>query len=402
MSTATYLAESVHQNKALSKTGLLERLFTHWFKGMVYNQIWEDPKVDAEALHLDTDSRILTISSGGCNILNYLTHTPAHITAVDLNDCHLKLAQLKIAGIRHFTHEEFFRFFGQANQPGNSDLYFQKLRNHLDDATQEYWENPWPMTRLRYFTQNLYNFATMGYFLRLIHGAALVLGVDSTAILRAKSLEEQAEIFDRDIAPFFDSAFMKSVTKLPFFLHALGVPPRQYELFVAETQGKVLEEYKKRVRRMACDFPIQTNYFAWQAFGRKYDVDNRQGIPDYMKAEHFANLKANIHKVATTNTKLTPFLEAQSPGSFNRFVFLDAQDWMTNDELNELWSEVARVAPVGGRVIFRTGTSSSPLEEALAPELMARFRYYPEQSKAFHAQDRSSIYGGFHLYEKIA
>ena len=55
------LKYAVPQNPA-SRLGILERLFTFWFKGFVYNQIWEDPRVDAAALELDDQSRILTLS----------------------------------------------------------------------------------------------------------------------------------------------------------------------------------------------------------------------------------------------------------------------------------------------------------------------------------------------------
>ena len=70
------IAQAVNAGPLGTKQGLLERAFTLWFSGFVYNQIWEDPWVDVEAMQLDADSRILTISSGGCNVLNYLLSGP--------------------------------------------------------------------------------------------------------------------------------------------------------------------------------------------------------------------------------------------------------------------------------------------------------------------------------------
>ena len=80
------IATAVNARSITTKQGLLEHLFKLSFGGFVYNQIWEDPQVDAEAMQLDADSRIMTISSGGCNVLNYLAHGVASIDAVDLND----------------------------------------------------------------------------------------------------------------------------------------------------------------------------------------------------------------------------------------------------------------------------------------------------------------------------
>jgi len=151
VATKTYLKDAVHHHRAASKTGLLERLFTLWFRGFIYNQIWEDPRVDAEAMQLDGDSRILTISSGGCNVLNYLKHEPAKIAAIDLNNCHMALTRLKLAGLQHLpTYEDFYLFFGLANDRRNFENYRAHLRDKLDDNTLRFWErSAWPSASSR-------------------------------------------------------------------------------------------------------------------------------------------------------------------------------------------------------------------------------------------------------------
>ena len=37
---------------------------------LVYNQCWEDPAVDRQALRLTRDDRVLVITSAGCNALD--------------------------------------------------------------------------------------------------------------------------------------------------------------------------------------------------------------------------------------------------------------------------------------------------------------------------------------------
>lgn len=95
--TAIGLGAAVHRSKALSHDGILERLFTLAFCGLVYPRILEDPVVDMEALNLSPCDRIITIASGGCNALSYLVANPAKITAVDLNGAHVALNRLKLA-----------------------------------------------------------------------------------------------------------------------------------------------------------------------------------------------------------------------------------------------------------------------------------------------------------------
>jgi S-adenosylmethionine-diacylglycerol 3-amino-3-carboxypropyl transferase len=81
-------------------------------------------------------------------------------------------------------------------------------------------------------------------------------------------------------------------------------------------------------------------------------------------------------------------------------VLLDAQDWMTDAQLNALWAQITRTAGPGARVIFRTAAEPSVLPGRVAAELLDQWSYEEEASRAFCKTDRSAIYGGFHLYVK--
>jgi S-adenosylmethionine-diacylglycerol 3-amino-3-carboxypropyl transferase len=95
------------------------------------------------------------------------------------------------------------------------------------------------------------------------------------------------------------------------------------------------------------------------------------------------------------------FLKQQPNHSYDRFVFLDAQDWMSDEVLNTLWVEVLRVGKPNSRIVFRTAAVDSPLETALKPDIKARIHYEKELSTQLFQQDRSAIYGGFHVYHTL-
>ncbi|MET0375810.1 MAG: DUF3419 family protein, partial [Rhizorhabdus sp.] len=99
--TQKAVAAAMQRHGHLSRQGLLERAFTWAFRGLVYAQIWEDPVVDMAALAITPDSHVVTIASGGCNMLSYLTADPKAIDAVDLNTAHIALGTLKLAAARH-------------------------------------------------------------------------------------------------------------------------------------------------------------------------------------------------------------------------------------------------------------------------------------------------------------
>ena len=383
---------------------MLERLFTLWFRGFVYTQIWEDPRVDAEALQLDDTSRILTISSGGCNVLNYLMHEPARVAAVDLNEAHLALTRLKIAALRHLPHHEaFFRFFGEAASPQNVADYEDHLRPHLDDATRTFWEErTWSglgEPRIHFFENGLYDKGVLPRFQRFASAVSnLVIGRRPEELLNAQSLEEQEQFFETCVAPFFDNAFVRWLGSQPAAVYSLGIPPSQQRIMVEESATDVVDLYRERLKKLVCGFPLSDNYFAWQAFGRRYDTERREALPPYLREENFGRLRYHVDAVETHLTSFADFLREQPDHSFDSFVLLDAMDWMDAATIADLWHEIARVGVPGARIIFRTAGQESVVEPALPNDLRRRFTYEREQSEALHEQDRSAVYGMFHLY----
>jgi S-adenosylmethionine-diacylglycerol 3-amino-3-carboxypropyl transferase len=118
-----------------------------------------------------------------------------------------------------------------------------------------------------------------------------------------------------------------------------------------------------------------------------------------LRREVYEVIRTRIDKVEVHHASLTDFLRRQNAQSLHRYVLLDAQDWMSPAQLASLWAEIDRTADAGdARVIFRTAGAESPLPRKLPAELLAPWLYLEEESRAFHTQDRSSIYGGFHVY----
>jgi len=400
--TNELLEKAAHQKPATTRRGALERLFTLMFQGFVYNQIWEDPVVDLAALDLKPEHRLITIASGGCNVLNYLAANPAQIVAVDLNPNHIALTKLKLAALQYLpNYESFFHFFGRANDKANKAAYDRYLRKHLDDETRAYWEKDRPLRgkRINMFGKNLYRYGLLGRFIGILHAVAKLHGKKLEPILQARTPEEQRRLFERDIAPLFEFKSIKLLSKSPVSLYALGIPPAQYDELVAA--GDPVAVLRERVERLACDFPINENYFAWQAFGRGYDVEHKEAVPDYLREDIYNVIRTRTDKVEVHHASLTDFLQAQAPQSLHRYVLLDAQDWMNNDQITALWREIDRTAHArDARVIFRTAGPDSPLPRKLPADVLAPWTYMEAESRAWHARDRSSIYGGFHVYAR--
>lgn len=399
--TAVGLGAAVHRHRPLSRAGALERLFTMAFRGLVYPQIWEDPVVDLAALKLGPNDRVIAIASGGCNILSYLTADPAEIVAVDLNGAHVALGRLKICALRHLPdYAAFRRFFAEADSRANVAAYDALLRAELDPTSRAYWEGRDALGRRRieFFARNFYRYGLLGWFIGLGHAVARLHGVDPAIILKAKSLAEQRELFEAHLAPIFERRWMRWLMRQPASLYGLGIPPAQYKALSGDSPEGIGAVLRQRLERLACGFDLNTNYFAWQAFGRRYASEPNASLPPYLQRRRFEDVRARTNRVDFRQASVTSLLGDSSAQSFDAYVLLDAQDWMNDSDLNALWTQITRTARPGARVIFRTAADERLLPGRVSAETLRAWRYEEEQSRALGAEDRSSIYGAFHLY----
>ncbi|MBM7067466.1 DUF3419 family protein [Actibacterium sp. 188UL27-1] len=398
-STEERLGAAVHQNTALSKDGMLERAFSRLFRGLVYAQIWEDPVVDMAALQIGPQDNVVCIASGGCNMMSYLTARPSSVTAVDLSPAHVALGRLKIAAAQHLSQAEFYQLFGDADQPGNPALIAQ-LAPHLDAQTRLFWLAPRAPFRPRaqMFRRGFYRNGVLGRFIGAAHVVSGIAGVSYAPFLRAKTMEDQQRFFDKRINPLFDRKVVRWMARQRASLFGLGIPPAQYDKLAADGGGDVIEVLRERVRKLTCDFPVSENYFAWQAFNRGYRKGGQGPVPPYLEADQFEAVQSSAARASITNQSVTDMLADAPSGSKSCYVLLDAQDWMTDAQLNALWSQITRTAAPGARVIFRTGGAADILPGRVVDETLRRWSYDAEASATGFAADRSAIYGGFHLY----
>ncbi len=396
------IGAAVYRSRALSAEGLRERLFALMFSNLVYPQIWEDPAIDLEALALTPESRVVTIASGGCNVLSYLTARPGHIAAIDINAAHVALNRLKLAALRHLPdYDAFYRFFGAADTKANIAAFKRHILPHLDAQTASYWYRRHGLRRgrrIKSFSNNFYRAGLLGGFIGASHLVARLHGVNPRTLLKARTLDEQRRIFDRELAPLFSRRAVRWLVNRPASLYGLGIPPAQYKALGGETKGGMAEVLRQRLERLACGFPLSENYFAWQAFGRRYAPSGAGALPPYLDHANFDALRANTGRVSVHHASLTDHLAASPAGSLDRYVLLDAQDWMGDATLTELWSEITRTARPGARVIFRTAGEATILPGRVPDEILSRWHYAEADSRAWTRRDRSAIYGGFHLY----
>src|SRR3984957_8101234 len=393
------IADAVRNSRGEEEATVWDRLFAIWFRRLVYTQIWEDPVADLAALRLPLGSTIVTISSGGCNALSYLTAQPAQVYAVDLNEAHLALLKLKLAGIRAFSdYSDFWQFFGAANSAANADLYRERLRPWLDPQARAYWDKRNVIGRPRhaYFTDGFYRHGMLGRFIGLAHFAAKLSGIDLAVLLNGKvDAPARLEALNR-LERVFHSPLARLITATPALLFSLGIPPRQRALLGAS--APLNEVLHARLLRLINGHPNETNYFAWQALRRGYAGPGDRCLPPYLQRRQYERIRNGAGLIIPHHANLRQFLEGLPAREVDAVILLDSQDWMAPEEIRALWDAIDRAGSDSARIIFRTAGANSPLEsEELAPLRDIWWRD-EERSDIGFQLDRSGIYGGFHCY----
>jgi len=393
------IADEVRNGRTWYEETVWDRIFAFWFRRLVYTQIWEDPEADLAALQLPLGSTIVTISSGGCNALSYLTAKPAQVYAVDLNEAHLSLLKLKLAGIRAFSnYSEFWQFFGEGASPSNAQLYRDRLWPLLDHRARAYWDKRNIVGRPRhaYFTDGFYRHGMLGRFIGLAHLVAKFAKIDLAALLTGKiDAPERIEALDR-LRSLFHSRLICLLTRTPALLFGLGIPPQQRALLGRD--APLNEVLLERLLRLINGHPNDSNYFAWQALHRSYAGPGDRCLPPYLQQRQFARMRNGAGLIIPIHASLRQFLEGLPAREVDAVVLLDSQDWTAPEEIRNLWDAIDRAGRDQVRVIFRTAGAESPLEGKPLASLREIWCRDEERSAIGFELDRSGIYGGFHCY----
>ncbi len=363
---------------------LLERAI---FNGIVFNMSWEDPEMDRRALRTGPGDTVISISSAGCNPLNFLCQSPDRLLTIDGNPAQNAVVELKLAGIQALDHGTFFDIFAARNPAVASKVYRPRLRPLLSPRSCEFWDKKLWMAH-----RGLYEFGKMGMAARIVRFLFPLLGISRYHIDRffeSTTLAEQRARYARHVAPHLWGPVVERLCKSRWFMYLCGVHPRQLDL-IDERHG-IYEYIKERIEYALTQVPIHDNYFLSVTATGRFRGNH---VPPYLLAENFPILRRNLDRVTVINGLLGPYLDTLPAGSINKFNLLDIFDWMTPELFESTLKSVLRAAAPGARLIYRSGSYELPPPKSIQRHLVE----HAELSRELLAIDRSATYGSFYVF----
>jgi len=363
---------------------------------LVYNICWEDPRCDREIMQIDSDSKIVMITSAGCNALDYLLDDPNEIHCIDLNSRQNALLEFKKALFQHSNYDELYDYFGDGVHAQAQQVYEDSLRDHLPGYAQEFWDK-----KISYFAgkgpkKSFYFRGSSGtlawLFVRYMR-ARKPLYKRIHKLLEAQTLEEQEYWYNKVEAKLFNRAVRWTVSR-HFTLAMAGVPRAQRRLISKEYPGGVSRFITDAVRHVFTKLPIQENYF-WSVYMNGHYTKNC--CPSYLKEENYELLKDRSKRIQTHTTSFSQFLR-ENPGEYSHYVLLDHQDWLAAHDipaLEEEWHFILKNSRPGTKILMR---SAAVRIDFFPPFVKDRIEWILQEELAeVHSKDRVGTYGSVYV-----
>jgi S-adenosylmethionine-diacylglycerol 3-amino-3-carboxypropyl transferase len=372
---------------------LFRTIHSRW---LIYNTSWEDPRIDRQLLRLGDDSRVVMLTSAGCNTLDYLLDSPAEVHAVDVNPRQNALLELKLALIERGDFNDLYAMFGQGAHENFRRVYAD-VRSRLAPESSEFWDE-----KIGYFDANshkrsFYYHGGSGVVAWLLSRYLLRnprLRTGLLDLLDARTLAEQREIYER-IEPMIWGRFVSWLVRQPLTLAMVGVPRPQIRLIERQYPGGVVGYVSDKLRHVATDVLMHDNYF-WRVYLTGSYTSTC--CPNYLKAENFERLCRHAGHVHVHNATVSDFLR-HNPGQYTHFILLDHQDWLAQHDpraLEEEWHLILENSRPGSKILMRSASTHIDFLPKLAQSAL---RFFPELTHGLHQQDRVGTYGSLYFAE---
>lgn len=390
---------------------VVERLSKTWFnlvhgRNIVYNQCWEDPRLDRIALELTPEDRVVVITSAGCNALDYALAGAGHVHAVDMNSKQNYLLDLKLAGLRHLDYPTFWQLFGEGCLPNWNDVYLSALRPNISADARKYWDRKGSLFR-KGRRKSFYFRCTSGTFAWFVNyyiDRVAKMRDAVNALMAAENVEQQKSLFDQyDLAKKLWKPMIKFAMRRDVTLSLLGVPLAQRKQIDEGYPGGILQFVMDRVEAVFTKIPLKDNY-AWRVYlTGKYSPE---ACPEYLKPENFERLKAGVVDHVSTHTNTVQGFLERHDKPITRFVLLDHMDWLSRDPAKKIltaeWQAIVDRSSPNARVLWRSagldGTFINLVEvnvNGQRRKLSEILSYNEALAKELHVKDRVHTYGSF-------
>lgn len=355
---------------------------------LIFTANWEDPESDIKAVDMKPGQSLLTITSGGCNILHFLLYDPEVIYAVDINPAQTWLMELKIAAIKNLSYDDFVSFMG-LQESACRETMFSSLSKDLSPDALHFWKMNLKLVKKGVLLN--------GKFERFIKIAGKLLGLMQgrrkvDKVFTSTNKEEQNKFFKEE----WDNRRWRLLFKLMMNKKRLAKKGLVAEYFHFDDGAQSFSEsFYNRARKALCDIPIKSNYFLSVYFSGKYR--NEISLPAYLMPDNFGHIKRNIDRIKLITADTKYWLEAMPAQSIDGFCLSNICELMSEADTFKLFTEVVRTAKPHAKICFRNLMIPREVPESMKDTVVKN----ETLSAGLLANDRSFVYSKVAAYDLV-
>lgn len=348
---------------------------------LVFAQVREDPCVEMQALAPALGGTIVIVSSGGCTALSLLAAGAHRVVGVDLSRAQNHLVELKYAAIRALERADAIAFLGGQPMAGlRRWRLYGVLASMLTAAAREYWDG-----RRSAIERGVLRAGESERFIALVAAVAaqvIVRRDGVSALLQAGSLSQQRDIFARSWAGWRWRALFAVLLNRWTFSRAYHP-----SFFDHVENPSFARHFRRLAERALTELPTRDNYFLHEMLTGRYPVGEPSGVPPYLSPRGMARAADKRRMLSLVDGSLTEYLRSCEPRSIEGFALSNIGEWLDQRGLDALFTEVARTARPGARVVFRNFVGWTDVPERWRDVLVER----PGYGERLIRRDRSLV-----------
>ena len=313
---------------------------------LVYSYGIEDWRTEAQALQIQEDDHVLSITGSGDRPLNLLLSNCAKITCIDSNPMQSQLLHLKRASLKSLDTFSFQEFMGVTDNQKVKRMP-RKVYEALNHDSQDFWVKKMSLIEKGIIYQGELEKAASACqtYGRLMRSGTI------KALLAMTNLDEQreyvAKYWDRPLwRDFFSLAFDSKLSPL--------IDQASPNLHIGE---HIFERLTSSLsHHLASDIPLFTLMFDGSV----------HSLSPYLLPLHSSHLKRNLYKLDIQTEEIITYLQSQPDESIDCFSLSDIATNMSEQEYNDLLREVYRCAKPGARLCTRQFLTQYKIDPPIA------------------------------------
>lgn len=354
---------------------------SQFFSRLSYSFGNEDWRSDREALKIQANDRVLSITASGDRPLHLLLDECKEVVSIDANPIQNYLLNLKCVAMRELNYLDYLKFLGAS--PCNHRLStLEKLVPHMEEQAQKFWVKKKKLIQKGVLYQGVVEKGCKGVASPLLK---LFGRKKIKRLFEFSNIEDQREfvaswhqfywkkIFDFALNSFISRWFLKCVFNDPGLYDHLN----ESVSIGTYLYQRINEGLRENLARESLLFSLIVK-------GRV----SHDAFPPYLTESGVNCIKDRINRLTVRNVDILSFLKSTPDQSFDCFSLSDVASYLNPTDFLTMLKEVQRVAKPGARFSIRQFLSNHQVPK----EMESFFQRDSALEKKLEKEDRCFVY----------